>query len=159
MLETCRDLVAHKGHANAALMSAIGRHPDARADPEIRGLLDHILIANRFWLLALLGHSFEIGNESSEGLSFDGLVEAYRQTQEREAEWLLAATERDLGRVLELTLIPGGRCRVSEAILQVCMHTHGHRAQCARLLRKHGGVPPVTDFIAWVATRPEADWP
>ena len=51
-------------------------------------------------------------------------------------------------------LIPGGRCSVMQAWLQVCLHSHGHRAQLAKLLRAHGGEPPVTDFISWLATRP-----
>ena len=48
---------------------------------------------------------------------------------------------------------------VLQAYVQVCLHSHGHGAQCAKLLRKHGGVPPQTDFILWLAGRPEAEWP
>jgi hypothetical protein len=59
--------------------------------------------------------------------------------------------------VLENVLIPGGRCTVAQAVMQVCMHSHGHRAQCAKLLRWHGGVPPMTDFILWLASRPAAE--
>ena len=33
---------------------------------------------------------------------------------------------------------------VAEALLQVCMHSHGHRAQVATRLRQHGAVPPPT---------------
>ena len=33
------------------------------------------------------------------------------------------------------------------------MHSHGHRAQIAKIYRRLGGVPPMTDFILWVATR------
>ena len=35
MLEMLRDLVAHKGHANAALLTAIRQHPAAVPDPEV----------------------------------------------------------------------------------------------------------------------------
>lgn len=151
--ETLRDLVAHKGHANAAMVDAIRRNGEAVADPELWKLLHHILLANRFWLLTILGLPFDIGDESRVSASFDELVERFARTQERESAWLEAASEPDLARALEHPQIPGERCTVTQALLQVCMHSHGHRAQCATLLRRHGGVPPGTDFILWVAAR------
>ena len=54
MLATLRDLVAHKGHANAALLNAVRRTDAAAADRELWDLLHHILLANRFWLLSIL---------------------------------------------------------------------------------------------------------
>ncbi len=42
MLEMLRDLVAHKGHANAALLTAIRQNPTAASDPELWELLHHI---------------------------------------------------------------------------------------------------------------------
>jgi uncharacterized damage-inducible protein DinB len=38
--------------------------------------------------------------------------------------------------------------------MQVCLHSHGHRAQAAKMLRRLGGEPPATDFILWLANRP-----
>ncbi len=58
MLEMMRDLIAHKGHANAALLNAVGPNAAAAADPELRELLHHILLANRFWLLTVTGQPF-----------------------------------------------------------------------------------------------------
>ena len=159
MLEMLRDLIAHKGHANAALLGAIRSNAAAAADPELRELLHHVLIANRFWLLAVLGRPFVLDEESQRAGSFDALVQRYRSSQEEEHAWLAAATEVDLARLLEHPQIPGGSCSVSQAWMQVCLHSHGHRAQCAKLLRRHGGVPPITDFILWLPARPAADWP
>jgi len=154
MLEMLRDLVAHKGDANAALLDAIRQNHTAAADPELRELLHHVLIANRFWLLTLLGLPFVFEDESRPSSSFDALIDRYRRTQEQESTWLAsAATEVDLSRVLESPLIPGGSCLVSHALMQMCLHAHGHRAQCAKLFRRHGGVPPNTDFIVWLANR------
>jgi uncharacterized damage-inducible protein DinB len=158
MLEMLRDLIAHKGHANAALLSAIRQSDAAAADPELWELLHHVLTANRFWLLAVLGAPFAVEDESRRSGSFDALIERYSHTQERESTWLAAATEGDLARVLESPLIPGGACSVAQAFMQVCLHSHGHRSQCAKLVRRHGGVPPMTDFIVWLPGRPKADW-
>lgn len=159
MLEMLQDLVDHKGHANAALLGAIRQNEEAAIDPELCGLLHHVLIANRFWMLAVLGLPFVFGDESRPSRSFDELIQRYRRMQEQESAWLAAATDADLARVLESPLIPGGSCVVSQALIQVCMHSHGHRAQCAKLFRRHGGVPPASDFIAWLAGRPTAEWP
>jgi uncharacterized damage-inducible protein DinB len=158
MLEMLRDLIAHKGHANAAMLTAIRQNDAAAADPELRELLHHILVANRFWLRSVLGLPFAFEDEARAPSSFDALIERYCGTQEEESAWLATATAADLARRLESPLIPGGTCSVSQAWMQVCLHSHGHRAQCAKLLRRHGGVPPMTDFILWLTSRPGADW-
>ena len=159
MLPLLRDLIAHKGHANAAMLTAIRNHPAATVDFELWELLHHILLANRFWLLTVLRAPFEAEQEARRSRSFDDLVRRYAASQAQEAAWIDAAAGADLERVLEDPLIPGGRCTVAEALVQVCLHTHGHRSQAAKLLRRHGGVPPMTDFIAWLPERPHADWP
>jgi uncharacterized damage-inducible protein DinB len=76
----------------------------------------------------------------------------------QEFDWLAGATHADLARVMRDPQIPGGACSVAQALMQVCLHSHGHRAQCAKLLRRHGGQLPMTDFIAWLVARPPAEW-
>lgn len=158
MLEMLRDLVAHKGHANAALLSAMRQHPLAASDSELWELLHHMLLANRFWLLTVLALPFLHEDEARASPSLDALIHRYSSTQAHEETWLETATEDDLARMLEDARIPGGTCSVAQAFMQVCMHSHGHRAQCAKLLRRHGGVPPQTDFILWLMGRPQATW-
>jgi uncharacterized damage-inducible protein DinB len=151
MLAMLRDLIGHKGHANAALLAAIRANGAAASDPELSALLHHILVANRFWLLTVLGLPFIVDEEFRPSASFDELIQRYGSIQEQELAWLETATEPDLARILEHRFIPGGRCSVSQGLMQVCLHSHGHRAQCAKLLRRHGGEPPQTDFILWLA--------
>jgi uncharacterized damage-inducible protein DinB len=158
VLEMLRDLLTHKGFANAAMLHAIRQNGGAVADAELGELLHHILLANRFWLLAILGLPFVFEEESRPSSSFDALVQRYARTQEQESAWLESATDAALARGLQSDLIPGGSCSVSHALVQVCMHSQGHRAQCAKLLRRHGGVPPPTDFILWLVSRPQPDW-
>ena len=157
LLQMLRDLVAHKGHANASLLQAIRENDTAASDPEVWELLHHILLANRFWLLTVLGATFVHEYEARLSPSFDALIERYSALHDEEAAWLAAATESDLARLLGDAHIPNGSCSVSQAFMQVCMHSHGHRAQCAKLLRRHGSVPPSTDFIAWLASQPRPD--
>ena len=63
------------------------------------------------------------------------------------------ATESEMSRTIDSPLIPGARCTVAQALMQVCMHSQGHRSQCAKMLRRLGGTPPMTDFILWLANR------
>jgi len=158
MIEILRDLVRHKAHANASLLSAIRRYDRAADDDELRALLHHIILANRFWLMSCLGQPFAIDEESRLPASMAVLADQYRATHAQEWEWIAHATDADMARPLAGPLIPGGGCSVAEALMQVCLHSHGHRAQCATRLRLLGGTPPATDLILWVQTRPDADW-
>ena len=153
MLEMLRDLVSHNGYANAAMLEAIQQNDAAVGDAELCDMLHHILVANRFWLLTILGLPFPVEEESRLSASFEALIERYRATQEQQSVWLAGATESELARVLHSASVPGGTCSVAQAFTQVCMHSHGHRAQCAKLLRRHGSAPPMTDVILWLAAR------
>jgi uncharacterized damage-inducible protein DinB len=159
MRQMLRDLVDHKGYANAALLNAIRQNAAAAADPELWELLHHVLLANRFWLLSVLGLPFVLKDEAAHAPSFDALVQRYARTQAQENAWFENATEADLQRTLKSPSIPGGACSVAQAVMQVCLHSHGHRAQAAKLLRGHGGTPPAADFILWIKDRPGAGWP
>jgi uncharacterized damage-inducible protein DinB len=152
------DLIAHKGFADAELLKAIGQHPVASTDVPLRTLLRHMLVSNRFWLLSIVGESFHADVEARIPDSFNELVADFRATHARETEWLAGVTDDALSRTLESALIPGGRCVVSDALLQVCLHSQGHRAQCAKMLRALGGIPPATDFILWRVDRPAPVW-
>lgn len=153
------DLIAHKGYADAELLNAIWQHHSAASDTLLRALLHHMLVANRFWLLSIVGERFLSDVEPRLPDSIESLVDGFRTTHDRESAWLRSATAETLGKTMEGALIPGGRCLVSDALLQVCLHSQGHRAQCAKMFRALGGSPPAMDFILWVVERPAPNWP
>jgi uncharacterized damage-inducible protein DinB len=153
------ELIAHKGFADAALLNAVKRHQTAAADAELRALLHHVLVSNRFWLLSIVGEPFVPDAEMQIPESFDALSARFRETHQRETAWLAGATATQFSQTLENALIPGGRCTIADALLQVCLHSQGHRAQCAKMLRALGGNPPATDFIAWRVERQAPAWP
>lgn len=159
MVEMLRDLIHHKWHANAAYLKAIRQHGTAAQDEDLRKLLHHILLANRFWLMLSLGRAFALEKESKAPESLDVVIADYQKTCAQEQEWLSQIQEADLARRLETPYIPGSSFSVAEAMMQVCMHSHGHRSQCATMLRRLGGTPPATDFILWLKTRPAPEWP
>ncbi|HEY6969981.1 MAG TPA: DinB family protein [Candidatus Angelobacter sp.] len=159
MLPILRDLVGHKWHANAAYFKAIRQHEKAAQDEELRKLLHHILLANRFWLMLSLGRQFDFEKDRHIGDSLDLLTTHYRETQTQELQWINQMQEADLERRLETPFLPGSSFSIAEGIMQICLHSHGHRAQCATRLRLLGGTPPATDFILWLKEkRPAPEW-
>jgi uncharacterized damage-inducible protein DinB len=85
-------------------------------------------------------------------------VARYRDTHVLEQAWLERIDESGLARTLESPYLPGRRVSVSEALMQVCLHSQGHRSQCAARLRALGGAPPTLDFIVWLKDRPAPVW-
>src|SRR5262249_47761476 len=120
--------------------------------------LHHIILANRFWVALLAGHPFDINNESRVPESLQVIAALYRETHEREAQWINGLHDPDLDRVVVTAFIPDHSFSLAQAMMQVCLHSHGHRAQCAAKLRALGGNPPPTDFVAWLTERPAPNW-
>jgi uncharacterized damage-inducible protein DinB len=158
MLAMLQDLIQHKGCANAALLKAIRQHEPAAQDLELQKLLHHIILANRYWLYLILGLPFALEAESQAPDSLAAIAALYRETHAQEVAWLAQAQESELARLVETPFIPGQSYTIAQAQMQVCLHSHGHRAQCATRLRLLGGTPPPMDFILWLKDRPAPDW-
>ncbi|MGE0126814.1 MAG: DinB family protein [Blastocatellales bacterium] len=153
-----KDLIHHKGYANASLLKAVRQHETTANDAELRKLLHHIILADRFWQSLILSLPFAVEEESRLPESLETIAAQYRETHTREIDWVAQAGESDLARVLETPYIPDFSCSVAQALMQVCMHSHGHRAQCSASLRLLGVVPPNMDFILWLKDRPAPSW-
>jgi len=158
MARWLEDLIRHKAHADAALLSAIRENDAAARDEELLKKVHHILLANRFWLSLALGREFSLEAESRRPETIDQIIAQYRQTQADEIEWISRANEADLERPMETPYLPGRTFSVAQGMMQVCLHSHGHRAQCGVMLRGHGAAPPPSDFVAWLKDRPAPAW-
>src|SRR5262249_51910770 len=121
--------------------------------------LHHMLVANRFWLLAMLREPFAEDVETRVPDSLEPVIAAFRNTHERETAWVAGDAGSHLSDWLEDSRIPGGRCLVAAALTQVCLPSQGPRSQVAKMLRALGGAPPMTDFILWRIERPAPPWP
>src|SRR5579864_8431998 len=113
------DLVRHKWHANAAVLGAVCRHGDARRDEELRVLLHHILIANRFWLFLTLGREFDRETEARVPETLEPLIHQFMKTEALEMEWLPFCTEAELSRQLVTPRLPGQIFTVEQAFMQI----------------------------------------
>ena len=142
-----------------AMLGAVSHCDGAVAEADLLALFRHMLIANRFWLLSAAGLPFVYEQESEPQASLDEVVSGFAPLTSRSATGSRRRLTLILTRTIETPLVPGGRCSVAQGLTQLCLHSHGHRAQCAKLLRAHGGTPPVSDFIVWVVERPAPTWP
>jgi len=152
------ELLRHKWYANAAYLAAVSQNESARQDEELRKLFHHIVVANRFWLFLTLGRDFDFEKEARVPDVIGALIDTYKETEGLEMEWLSRCDEVELARPLVTPRLPGKSFTVAQAVMQICLHSHGHRAQAANRLRALGGTPPPTDFILWAIDRPEPDW-
>jgi len=153
-----KDLILHKGYANASLIRAIRQHEPAAQDLELKNLLHHIVVANRFWLMLSLGLPFDVEKESRVPDSLEAIANQFRDTHAQELKWLSQVDEHEMARQVETSFVPGRSYSVAEAMMQVCLHSQGHRAQGATRLRSLGGTPPTLDFILWLKERPAPEW-
>jgi uncharacterized damage-inducible protein DinB len=158
-VEMLTDLVQHKWYANARFLAAMREHPEASIDQHLRELMHHVLLANRFWFCLSRDVPFSFETESRTPESLPALVAQFRDTHAEETGWLPKVSEQDLQRQLRTPYIPGRSFSIEQGIVQICMHSHGHRAQGAVRLRQLGATPPTLDFITWLKDRPGVEWP
>lgn len=153
MLLLIDQLLRHKWWANSKLLTSVSAHAPAAEDPELRKLLHHILVSNRYWILLTLGQPFIDENEKRIPESHAALTAQFIETERLEIDWLSRATPEELERQVQPRALPGTTISVAEAMTQTALHSQGHRSQCATRLRALGGTPAPTDFVLWIRDR------
>jgi uncharacterized damage-inducible protein DinB len=155
MLPLILDLFRHQAYADNALLHAVTGHSPASEDARLRELLHHVVAVQRFFLFSCTGEPFDARREMAAPDTLQAVAAAYRDTQARQAQWLSRLCEEDLQGTIQMAFFGGRSFPVWEALVQTCLHSHGHRAQCLTRLRELGGSPPTLDFILWAKDRPE----
>ena len=157
---TLSDLISHQAWADAMHWRALAAHAGALDDPAVQERLRHIALVQSAFLDVLRGRAPRLPPPGDEP-SMQALLPAVRQYHEEAAAFVASAAPR----LDELVQIPWFRdpdCRipVREALLQVALHSQGHRAQNATRLRELGGQAPMTDYVVWLwKGRPAPEWP
>jgi uncharacterized damage-inducible protein DinB len=154
-----RELFAHQEWADSAILGAVRAHTDAADDEDLRKLLHHILLVQRVFHALITDRPFALEKESQPPATFDELETLFRATHAEQMALVEGLQESELERMVEFARMPGLKLSVRHTLMQVVMHSHSHRAQCATRLRMLGGKAPVTDFILWVRDRPAPVWP
>lgn len=154
MISMLRSLFAHQAWADIAILSAVRAHSGAYDDSEVRTVLHHIVMVQRFFLSQITGRPFDMQSEGAIPDSQDALEQRYHEAHAGEQEFLSRLDEVEAARVLDLPVLTDIHPTVAEALTQVILHSQGHRAQCATRLRQLGTPIPPTDYILWLKDRP-----
>jgi uncharacterized damage-inducible protein DinB len=152
-----RSLFDHQAWADAAILGAVRSHAVAREDETLLRTLHHIVATQRAFLSLFLERPFDPEKELGVPGSLRDIEAIFRDAHREEIGYVNRLEETELARVLDLPWI-GCRASVTEALLQVVMHSQAHRGQCAARFRAIGGHPPMTDFIIWIKDRPAPVW-
>ena len=146
MLEIIRDLFRHQAWADVALLEAIAASDAARQDEDLLRLLAHVLAVHRFFVATARGVPPEFRQEP---VALHVLTAGFAETHASTAAWLETLVEADLERTLDIPYFQGRVIPVRAALLQVVLHTQGHRSQCLTRLRVLTGTAPTLDYIIW----------
>jgi uncharacterized damage-inducible protein DinB len=156
MLFLVDQLLRHKWWANTDLLRVPSQHQPAAENPELRKLLHHVIVSNRYWTLLVLDEPFIDEQEKRIPDSHSILMTQFAETERIELDWLSRATPEELDRQLQPRALPGTTISVPQAMIQVSLHSHGHRSQCTSRLRALGGTPAPMDFVLWVQNQNSA---
>lgn len=157
---TLADLFLHQAWADAAHWRALAAHPGALDDHAVQERLRHIALVQSAFLDLLRRRAPRLPRPGEEP-SMPALLRAVRLYHEEATAFLAKAAPR-LDELIQIPWFQDPACRipVREALLQVALHSHGHRAQNATRLRELGGQAPATDYIVWLwKGRPAPEWP
>jgi uncharacterized damage-inducible protein DinB len=152
MVETLRDLLRHEAWADAKLLQALKNCTGAWDDSTIQDKLHHSHGVQMAYLALIRDEPLDLEKLQRPFYSFGELKASVQEYHGSVFPLFESLSPDDLERTVVLN-VPGHEERrntVREALLQVAMHSHYHRAQLATRIRELGGDPPLTDFIVWV---------
>jgi uncharacterized damage-inducible protein DinB len=153
------ELMAHAEWANAVFFHAWSKSP-ARDHEEMRRRVGHIIGVQQGFLSILRGEA-PGGPPDGPPPSFESLNSRAQTCHTGLREFTAALRPEDLSRTVRIPWFPDPPCviTVSEAMVQIAMHSQHHRGQCMTRLKDFGGEPKNVDWIIWLwKQKPAARW-
>src|SRR5512133_102586 len=153
-----KDLLGHQAWADAMFFHAWGKSA-AREDLELRTRTGHFVETQGAFLEVLKGGAVTLDEQPL--LEFEALKARCRANHEAFRALGRGLDEAALARIVRVPWFPDPPCLVSvtEALVQVCLHTQHHRAQNMTRLKALGTEPKNVDYIIWLwKQKPEGRW-
>jgi uncharacterized damage-inducible protein DinB len=149
MLETIRKLFAYDEWATVRVLKLLKATPGQ--NQKALGLLAHLLLAEKIWLLRLEGQD-TAGINKSPALSLAECESLANENQRAYADFLGTLGEADLDSMLTYRNLKGTEFStpVRDILTHVALHGTYHRGQIASAMRAEGNAPVDTDFITFV---------
>ena len=153
MLETVAELLAHERWADRTLYAALAEKPSTWDDKTIRYKLNHIHKVQNFFAY-VLSRTEEPYDEAAMFGNFDSFeqIRASVDRYHRKMTELLSSwAEADMGEtvVFRFPKTPERPTKIGDALLQLPLHGHGHRAQILLRMRDLELERPGLDLIGW----------
>jgi uncharacterized damage-inducible protein DinB len=155
------EMFGHQHWADAEHWRAFEALPAALADKPLYERLYHIHLVQHAFLWITGPRTSEFQYKKVEEFRDAADLKKYARQGLADLDERLRTTRADaMEEVIEIVWFqPPLKISLRQALTQVAMHSHYHRAQNATRLRELGGVPPTTDFISWLREgKPAARW-
>ena len=158
MIGPLKDLLGHQAWADAMFFRAWAAFP-AIDDEDLRTRTDHLVSTQEAFLQVLKGDELVFPERLLPHLQdLKVRCEANHQVFKALGRGL---DEASLARTVRLPWFPDPPCvvSVSDALLQVCLHSQHHRGQNMTRLKVLGAAPRTVDYIIWLwKQKPDARW-
>ena len=152
--EHLRKLIDHLKWADEAILDALRTAPgnDTRALP----IYAHVLGAEAVWLARIAGKQPDVAVWPTLSID-DAATLAARNASDFDA-LLASLASGDAERVIHYRNSAGAEFRntVEDILLHVALHGSYHRGQISLVIRRGGGEPASTDYIAFIRGAPAA---
>jgi uncharacterized damage-inducible protein DinB len=147
-------LIGHLAWADDRVLAAL--RSATAPDPSCLEVLAHILATEHVWLARMREEAPH--HPVWPPLSLEECAGLVRANQRELTAYLAGLTAADLPRGVTYRNSAGTQftSSVEDMLLHVCLHGAYHRGQIAWALRRGGGVPLPTDYIAFVRGAPAA---
>ena len=154
VIEHLRRLIDHLAWADTLVLEGLRRSPGS--DPAALEYFAHVLAAEHLWLTRVHQRPAEFAVWPSLPLN-DCAALADRNRRELVA-LVDGASAHDLAREIAYRNSAGVAfvSRLEDILLHVALHGAYHRGQVSLIVRRGGGTPAPTDFIAFVRGAPAA---
>jgi uncharacterized damage-inducible protein DinB len=153
-----KDLLSHQAWADAVFFWAWGVS-GAMEDQDLRTRTEHLVATQEAFLQVLKGDAVAYAERPLPNYQdLKARCEASHQNFKALGRGL---DEASLARMVRVPWFPDPPCviPVSDALLQVCLHTQHHRGQNMTRLKALGATPKNVDYLIWLwKQRPEPRW-
>jgi uncharacterized damage-inducible protein DinB len=158
MIGPLKDLLSHQAWADAVFFYA-WEASGALEDEDLRKRTEHMVSTQEAFLHVLKGNAVVIPDRPLPGFrELKTRCEAGHQVLKALGRGL---DDASLAKTVRIPWFPDPPCviPVSDALLQVCLHSQHHRGQCMARLRALGAAPKNVDYLIWLwKQKPEPRW-
>jgi uncharacterized damage-inducible protein DinB len=161
MLDLLKEVMSYSEWADAEFFSAWGRSPGLSGNQDLRVLTNHIQIVQTVFLQVLKEGKYNPPSPESAEAECAEMQDRSRRLHAEWKQYLAGVDPASLHAVLAVPWFANSPAQPTrqEAMLQVFLHTHHHRAQNMARLSAVGGEKRIIDYIIWIVNgKPAANW-